>query len=340
MRKLVSLVLLHLILSQSYVFAQNSRVTGKVTDQDNAALPGVSILLSGTSQGTVTDGEGNFVINAPGNGSLVFSFIGYQSQTVAINNRSAVDVQLVQESRSLGELVVVGYGTQKKTDVTGALSVVSTREFAQQPITRLDQVLQGRAAGVQVTQSNGAPGGDSRVRVRGANSVLGNNDPLYVIDGFVGANYSLLNPADIESIQILKDAASTSIYGSRGANGVVIITTKKGTKGIKVTYEGQGSVSNVIKTFDILPAGEFAEIVNARAIATGSNTPFTEAQIADFKTNGGTDWQDLIYRKGSGQQQQVTVSGGNEKTSFLISASDQRIITRFAICDQLPECAE
>jgi hypothetical protein len=162
MRKLVSLVLLHLILSQSYVFAQNSRVTGKVTDQDNAALPGVSILLSGTSQGTVTDGEGNFVINAPGNGNLVFSFIGYQSQTVAINNRSAVDVQLVQESRSLGELVVVGYGTQKKTDVTGALSVVSTREFAQQPITRLDQVLQGRAAGVQVTQSNGAPGGDSR----------------------------------------------------------------------------------------------------------------------------------------------------------------------------------
>lgn len=256
-----------------------------------------------------------------GDGSLVFSFIGYETQTVAIGNRSVIDIKLAQGSRSLDELVVVGYGTQKKTDVTGALSVVSTREFSQQPITRLDQVLQGRAAGVQVTQSNGAPGGDSKVRVRGANSVLGNNDPLYVIDGFVGANYNLLNPNDIESLQVLKDAASTSIYGSRGANGVIIITTKKGSKGIKVSYEGQGSVSNVIKRFDILPAGEFAEIVNARAAATGSNAPFTQAQIDDFKKNGGTDWQDLVYRKGSGQQHQVTVSGGNEKTSFLISGN-------------------
>lgn len=321
MKKLLSLCLVLLGLGGDGLLAQNARVTGKVTDQDNAALPGVSILISGTSQGTVTDGEGNYVIQAPGNGTLVFSFIGYESQTVEIGNRSVIDIKLAQGSRSLDELVVVGYGTQKKTDVTGALSVVSTREFSQQPITRLDQVLQGRAAGVQVTQSNGAPGGDSKVRVRGANSVLGNNDPLYVIDGFVGANYNLLNPNDIESLQVLKDAASTSIYGSRGANGVIIITTKKGSKGIKVSYEGQGSISNVIKKFDILPAGEFAEIVNARAAATGSNAPFTQAQIDDFKKNGGTDWQDLVYRKGSGQQHQVTVSGGNEKTSFLISGN-------------------
>ncbi|GGM91165.1 SusC/RagA family TonB-linked outer membrane protein [Dyadobacter beijingensis] len=321
MKKLLSLCLVVFVAGGGLLFAQGARVTGKVTDQDNAALPGVSILISGTSQGTVTDGEGNYVINAPGDGTLVFSFIGYETQTVAIGNRSVVDIKLAQGSRSLDELVVVGYGTQRKTDVTGALSVVSTREFSQQPITRLDQVLQGRAAGVQVTQSNGAPGGDSKVRVRGANSVLGNNDPLYVIDGFVGANYNLLNPNDIESLQVLKDAASTSIYGSRGANGVIIITTKKGTKGIKVSYEGQGSVSNVIKRFDILPAGEFAEIVNARALATGSNAPFTQAQVDDFKRNGGTDWQDLVYRKGSGQQHQVTVSGGNEKTSFLISGN-------------------
>lgn len=321
MKKLLSLCLVLLGLGGGGLLAQNARVAGKVTDQDNAALPGVSILISGTSQGTVTDGEGNYVIQAPGNGSLVFSFIGYESQTVEIGNRSVIDIKLAQGSRSLDELVVVGYGTQKKTDVTGALSVVSTREFSQQPITRLDQVLQGRAAGVQVTQSNGAPGGDSKVRVRGANSVLGNNDPLYVIDGFVGANYNLLNPNDIESLQVLKDAASTSIYGSRGANGVIIITTKKGSKGIKVSYEGQGSVSNVIKKFDILPAGEFAEIVNARATATGSNAPFTQAQVDDFKKNGGTDWQDLVYRNGSGQQHQVTVSGGNEKTSFLISGN-------------------
>ena len=252
MKTVVSIFLFCLCLCQGTAYAQGSKVSGKVTDENNAVLPGVNVLISGTSQGGVTDSEGNYSLNAPSNASLVFSFIGYISQTVQVGNRSTIDIQLVPESKTLSEVVVVGYGTQKKTDVTGALSVVSTKEFANQPVTRLDQVLQGRAAGVQVTQSNGAPGGDSKIRVRRANSVLGNNDPLYVIDGFVGANYSMLNPNDIETIQVLKDAASTSIYGSRGANGVIIITTKKGTKGIKVSYEGQGSVSNVIKTFDVL----------------------------------------------------------------------------------------
>ncbi|CAG5008498.1 TonB-dependent receptor P3 [Dyadobacter sp. CECT 9275] len=321
MRKILKLVFVYLALSGGYVSAQGNRVTGKVTDQNNSVLPGVNILVSGTSTGAVTDENGLYAINVPENASLVFSFIGYVSKTVAVNNRSVIDMQLTEESRNLSEVVVVGYGTQKKTDVTGALSIVSTKEFAQQPVTRLDQVLQGRAAGVQVTQSNGSPGGDSKIRVRGANSVLGNNDPLYVIDGFVGANYNLLNPSDIETIQVLKDASSTSIYGSRGANGVIIITTKKGSKGIKVSYEGQASISNVIKTFDILPAGEFAEIVNARALATGSNPPFTDAQISDFKKNGGTDWQDIIYRTGSGQQHLATVSGGNEKTTFMVSGN-------------------
>ncbi|WP_221392521.1 TonB-dependent receptor [Dyadobacter sp. NIV53] len=321
MKKIVSVFVLNLLFCLNQVHAQENRITGQVTDADNASLPGVNVLVGGSSQGTVTDSEGKYAINAPGNGTLVFSFIGYVSQTVEINNRSVINLQLTQESKILNEVVVVGYGTQKKTDVTGSLAVISTKEFAQQPVTRLDQVLQGRATGVQVTQSNGAPGGDSRIRIRGANSVLGNNDPLYVIDGFIGADYGLLNPSDIASIQVLKDAASTSIYGSRGANGVVIITTKKGTKGIKVTYEGQASVSNVIKKFDLLPAGEFAEIVNARATATGSTPPFTEAQIADYKQNGGTDWQDLVYRKGHGQQHQITINGGNDKTTFLISGN-------------------
>lgn len=321
MKKIVSLIYLNLFLCLGLAHAQSNKITGKVSDADNLTLPGVNVLVGGTSQGTVTDADGKFSIEAPASGSLVFSFIGYVTQTVAINSRAVIDVQLVPESRTLNEVVVVGYGTQKKTDVTGALSVISTKEFAQQPVSRLDQVLQGRATGVQVTQSNGAPGGDSRIRIRGANSVLGNNDPLYVIDGFIGADYNLLNPSDIASLQVLKDAASTSIYGSRGANGVVIITTKKGTKGIKVTYEGQASVSRVIKTFDLLPAGEFAEIVNARATATGSTPPFTDAQIAGYKTNGGTDWQDLIYRTGRGQQHLINVTGGNDKTTFLVSGN-------------------
>ncbi|MFD2937155.1 SusC/RagA family TonB-linked outer membrane protein [Spirosoma flavum] len=321
MRKTVKLFLLLLLLSQSYAFAQSSRITGKVTGPDNQGLPGVNVQVSGTTLGTATDASGNFALNAAGTASLVFSNIGYTSQTVAVNGRSIVDVQLAEDLKTLNEVVVVGYGTQRKTDVTGALTAISTKDFAQQPITRLDQVLQGRAAGVQVTQATGAPGGDARIRIRGANSVLGDNNPLYVIDGYIGADFNFLNPSDIETLQVLKDAASTSIYGSRGANGVVIITTKRGAKGIKVTYEGQGSVSNVIKRYDVLPAGEFATIVNARATATGSNQPFTTDQIAGFNQNGGTDWQSLVYRTGHGQQHQVTVSGGSDKTTFLISGN-------------------
>ncbi|GAB3801185.1 TonB-dependent receptor [Spirosoma humi] len=321
MKKTIKLFVLLLLLGQSYAFAQNARVTGKVTGPDNQGLPGVNVQVSGTTVGTSSDADGNFSINAASNASLVFSNIGYVSQTVPINGRSVVTIQLAEDQKTLNEVVVVGYGTQRKTDVTGALTAISTKEFAQQPVTRLDQVLQGRAAGVQVSQTNGAPGGDARIRIRGANSVLGNNNPLYVVDGFVGADFNFVNPSDIETIQILKDAASTSIYGSRGANGVVIITTKKGAKGLKVNYEGQFSTSEVIKRYDVLPAGEFAEIVNARATATGSNLPFTTDQIAQFKQNGGTDWQSLVFRNGSGQQHQITLSGGSDKTTFLISGN-------------------
>ncbi|UFH53396.1 TonB-dependent receptor [Spirosoma sp. KNUC1025] len=321
MKNSLKLFVLLLLLGQSYAFGQSSRITGRVTGPDNQGLPGVNVQVSGTTLGTSTDASGNFALNAASNASLVFSNIGYVGQTVPINGRTVIEVQLAEDQKTLNEVVVVGYGTQRKTDVTGALTAISTKEFAQQPVTRLDQVLQGRAAGVQVSQTNGAPGGDARIRIRGANSVLGNNNPLYVVDGFVGADFNFVNPSDIETIQILKDAASTSIYGSRGANGVVIITTKKGSKGLKVNYEGQFSTSEVIKRYDVLPAGEFAEIVNARATAVGSGLPFTTDQIAQFKQNGGTDWQSLVFRNGSGQQHQITLSGGSDKTTFLVSGN-------------------
>ncbi|MGV3556721.1 SusC/RagA family TonB-linked outer membrane protein [Larkinella arboricola] len=321
MVKSLKLLFFLLLLGPGYSFAQTNRVTGKVTGPDNQGLPGVNIQVSGTTTGTSTDVSGNFSLNAASNASLVFSNIGYVSQTIPVNGRSVINVQMAENQKTLSEVVVVGYGTQRKTDVTGALTAISTKEFAQQPVTRLDQVLQGRAAGVQVTQTNGAPGGDARIRIRGANSVLGNNNPLYIVDGFVGADFNFVNPNDIETIQILKDAASTSIYGSRGANGVVIITTKKGARGLKVNYEGQYGISENIKRYDVLPAGEFAEIVNARATATGSNLPFTADQIAQFRQNGGTDWQSLVFRTGTGQQHQVTLSGGGEKTTFLISGN-------------------
>src|SRR5690554_4465584 len=297
-------------------------ISGVVKDSKGVSLPGVTIILQGTTVGTITDSNGFYMIEVPGpTGTLEFSFIGYITNQVSFNGSGTVNVILQEDIQGLEEVVVMGYGTQRKTDVTGSVSAISTREFAEQPITRVDQVLQGRAAGVQVTQAGGAPGGDVRVRIRGANSVLGNNDPLYVVDGFVGADFNTVNPNDIESIQVLKDAASTSIYGSRGANGVVIITTKKGSQGIRVTYEGQASFSDVIKTLEVLPAHEFAEIVNQRALGTGTTPPFSESQIEEYRVNGGTDWQDLVYRRGSGHQQQLTISGGGEKTTFLISGN-------------------
>lgn len=298
-------------------------ITGTVRDGNGTGLPGVTVVLKGTTVGTATDASGNYTLQVPeASGTLTFSFIGYATKDVPFNGSGVVNVTLQEDAKALDEVVVVGYGTQRKTDVTGALTSISTKEFAEQPVTRVDQVLQGRAAGVQVTNAGGAPGSDARIRIRGANSVLGNNDPLYVVDGFVGADFNMVNPNDIESIQILKDAASTSIYGSRGANGVVIITTKKGTAGsFRVTYEGQVSTSDVIKEWDVLGASEFAEIANARSAALGTSPIFTPEQLAEINANGGTDWQDLVFRTAWGQQHQLGVSGGGEKTTFLVSAN-------------------
>src|SRR5690554_1004500 len=317
---LYSCFLIFTLLSFTSLYAQQRVVTGHVNSIDGTSLPGVSIQVKGSSVGTSTDLSGNYSLSLSANANtLVFSYIGYLSQEVAVNGRSTVNVQLTEDLQALEEVVVVGYGTLRKKDLTGALSTVSTAEFKEQPVTRIDQVLQGRASGVQVTNSSGAPGGDARIRIRGANSVLGNNDPLFVIDGFVGADFNTINTNDIESIQVLKDAASTAIYGSRGANGVVIVTTKTGKSGFQVTYTGQGSTSEVIKKWDVLNGADFAEIANERSTVLGVNPIFTADQIAELRASGGTDWQDLVFRRASGQQHQLGVSGAGEKTSYLIS---------------------
>jgi TonB-linked SusC/RagA family outer membrane protein len=304
--------------------AQQSAVpiSGTVTDSKGSPIPGVSVKLKGSTIATTTDDSGRFSLNIPDNtGTIVFSFVGFKTQEVPVSG-ARMNVRLLEESTSLNDVVVIGYGTQRKTDLTGAVTSISTKEFAQQPVSRVDQVLQGRAAGVQVTNAGGAPGGDTRVRIRGANSVLGNNDPLYVVDGFVGADFSIVNPNDIESIQVLKDAASTSIYGSRGANGVVIITTKKGNKdGAKVSYEVQAFSSEVIKKWDVLNAFDYATIANTRSEALGTSPIFTAAELDKFRTNPGTDWQDLVFRRAYGQQHQLSFSGGNDKTTYLISGN-------------------
>lgn len=311
------------LVSDLHTFFRDGTVTGTVKDANGVALAGVSISIKGSAAGTITDANGKFHLSTAGTGgTLVFAFIGYITQEIGFNGSQTLTVTLQESTHTLQNLVVVGYGTQKKADVTGSISSISTKDFAEQPVNRLDQVLQGRASGVQVTNDAGAPGGDVRIRIRGANSVLGSNDPLYVLDGFVGADFNTVNPDDIESIQVLKDASSTAIYGSRGANGVIIITTKRGGKGgIKINYTGQGSVSRVLKTYDLLPAAEFATLVNTRNTILGLNPTYTDTQISGFKQSGGTNWQDDIYRTSYGQQHQLSVSGGNEKTTFLASAN-------------------
>jgi TonB-dependent starch-binding outer membrane protein SusC len=218
----------------SGAWAQSHVITGKVTDETGTSLSGVTVQLKGGTSGTSTDASGNFTLNAPnGNGTLVVSFVGYNTQEVPINNQGTVNVTLkLNGGQSLGEVVVVGYGSQVKKEVTGAVQTVSAKDFKDIPVPQITQKLQGRLAGVQINQTTGKPGQGMSVRIRGQLSVSAGSDPLYVIDGFpITGNIGSLNPDEIQDISILKDAASTSLYGSRAANGVVLITTKKGRKG-------------------------------------------------------------------------------------------------------------
>ena len=302
-------------------------ITGRVTDgADNSPLPGVNILVKETSVGTVTDVEGNYRLTAPDEATtLVFSSIGYQTQEVAINGQSTVNVALAADVQSLSEVVVVGYGSQKKSDLTGSVSSVSAQEVAEFPLQRVDQALQGRAPGVYVQNLDGSPGGETIIRIRGLNSINGDNKPLIVIDGFQGGNLDNLNPNDIASIEILKDASATAIYGSRGANGVILVTTKLGAVGTpKISYDYNIGFQTLNNKLDLMNAGEFARLVNADALTqTGGGataTPiFTEEEIAEFDRTGGTDWQDVIYGTGVIQNHQLSISGGTEKLQYLVS---------------------
>lgn len=314
-------------------------VKGVVRSETNEGLPGVSVVLKGTTSGTVTDVDGRFSLTVPaGTGTLVFSYIGYTRQEVAINNRSTLDVSLVPDTRALDEVVVVGYGTQKKSEVTSAITSVKAAELLQTPASNLAQGLQGLVAGLQVTQSNAAPGGAISMRIRGTNSINGSSEPLYIIDGvqvqnstqnipintnggrqIVGGNanevspLSNLNPNDIESVEVLKDASAAAIYGSQAANGVVIITTKRGKSGkTKISYETYFGQQSITKTIPVLNGTQFAELEN-EVYKNPNRFPRPDS------IGTGTNWQDLIFRKALIQNHQVTVSGGNEKTQLLVS---------------------
>jgi TonB-linked SusC/RagA family outer membrane protein len=296
-------------------------ITGIIKDEKGAVLAGVSISVKGTSTGTTTDEKGFFRLEIPEDGAvLLISYIGYAGQEIVVGNRTSININLQPLVKGSDEVVVIGYGTQKKSDLTGSLSQVKGDEINAFPTTNVFQALSGRSSGVQVMQSTGAPGSSVSIRIRGSNSIRGSNEPLYVVDGFPINNPTILNNADIESIEVLKDASSTAIYGSRGANGVVLITTKKGKAGKNVIdFETSYSTQSLIRKLDLMNAREYATLYNIKAANDGVPAYFTQSEIDKF--GEGFDWQDFIYRQAPFLTSSLNVSGGNDKTKFSISGS-------------------
>ncbi len=303
---------------------QDVVLTGRVVAfESREALVGVSVLLKGTSKGTTTNAEGQFQLSIPSTPStLIFSYVGYEKQEVTVSSQTSLEIELKPSPESLNEVVVIGYGQVKKSDLTGSVASIKSSEINAYPTTNMVQALSGRAAGVYISQNNGSPGSAISVRVRGTNSIQGENEPLYVVDGFpYSGNPTLLNNSDIESIEVLKDASATAIYGSRGANGVVLITTKKGKAGrTSVSYDGYYGIQTIRKKLDLMNAQEYANFYNEQATNDGLAPHFTADQIAQF--GQGTDWQDLVFRPAPVQSHSVSVSGGSEKTRFTVQGGN------------------
>lgn len=296
---------------------QTITVSGVVMGSDGEPLMGVNVVEKGTTNGTITDLDGKYTLNVGSNAVLQFSYIGYVSSDIAVNGQRTVNVTMKEDSQNLDEVVVVGYGTVRKADLAGSVSVLDNKAFKDQPIKQVSDALQGRVSGVQV-QSSGVPGGTVKIRVRGSGSINRSNDPLYVIDGIVReSGLTGLNPDDIQSMQILKDASSTAIYGSRGANGVVLITTKTGKANTRqITFDAQVTAGTVAKRYDTLNAYEFATLYNTYRANT-----FSSDQLSAFQRGGGTNWQDEIFQTGITQDYKVTFSGGSDKTQYIVSGN-------------------
>ena len=297
---------------------QSISVTGTVVDQNGEPLMGVNVIEKGTTNGTMTDMDGRFTLSVPGNATLQISYIGYTTEEVVVNNQTKLNITLKEDSQNLDELVVVGYGVVRKADLAGSVAVLDSKSFKDQPIVQVSDALQGRVSGVQV-QNSGVPGGTVKIRVRGSGSINRSNDPLYVIDGIVReSGLTGLNPEDIQSMQVLKDASSTAIYGSRGANGVVLITTKTGKANTReITLDAKVGIGTVAKRYETLSPYEFATLFNTYRANT-----FSQDQLTAFQNGtAGTDWQDQIYQTGITQDYKLTFSGGSDKTQYLVSGN-------------------
>jgi TonB-linked SusC/RagA family outer membrane protein len=295
--------------------AEERTITGQVTDEAGEPVIGATVLLKGTNIGAITDIEGRFSLRIPDEGgTLVVSLTGYQSQEIPIGDQTTLTIRMI-EGMQLDEILVTGYQSQQRGDIISSIGVVNTEDMKKTQAGTLGEMLAGRVAGVNVV-SSGAPGQSSSVKIRGTNSLLGQDNPLYVIDGmFINSVDADFNPNDIESVQVLKDAAATALYGSRGMNGVIVITTKKGRKGEpRINYNVYAGVQNVPKTLPLANAAQFRDIAELAYANNGEQAP-------NFNTDVDTDWQDALFKQGSIMEHNLSFSGANDNASYLISGN-------------------
>ncbi|WP_443946189.1 SusC/RagA family TonB-linked outer membrane protein [Pedobacter sp. AW1-32] len=312
MRKKFTLLMACILGCISLGMAQNITIKGQVKDQQGLSLPGVSVKVKGTNQGASTSDNGTFTINAAKDAILEFSFIGFKSLEEPVNNRTTINITLSDDNQQLNEVVVIGYGTTTKKDLTTAVVSVSSKDLENQPITNPLQAVQGRAAGVQVSSQSGKPGSGVSISIRGNTSITASNSPLYVIDGVTSRDASFLNANDIESMTILKDASAAAIYGSSGANGVVLITTKKGSAGkLKVGFNAFTGFSNFWQTQDVLNSEQYVALMRELGYTT-------------FGGNNNTDWQKETFGTGTQNQYQVSLSGGVKGGQYYFSTGYQQ----------------
>ncbi len=310
------------LISTEFADAQQGvTVSGKVTDHSGSPLPGVTVVIKKTAQGTITDTDGNYSLNnVLGDATLVFSFVGMKTQEIPVAGKTTINVTLAEESIGIEEVVAVGYGTMKKSDLTGSIGSMKSESLERLAPTKTAEALRGNVAGVTITQSNGKVGSDFDMTIRGNSSIDKRNTPLVVIDGAMGGDMNLLNPSDIENIDILKDASACAIYGARGANGVIIITTKKGTKGrIKITYDGSVGVS-IPKLPDYMSFKEHEALIASRTELGYSELSRTNEELENIENERLFDWFDAIFKNGLKTNHTISLSGGSENSSYYFSA--------------------
>ncbi|TBO42412.1 SusC/RagA family TonB-linked outer membrane protein [Pedobacter kyonggii] len=313
----ISVLAAFCLLTINVALAQNITVKGKVIDGgDKTPLPGVTILIKGTQNGAQTDENGNYSISVPANATLVFNFVGYTALEQAVNNQTTLNVSLASSTQQLEQVVVVGYGTQRKIDVTGSVGTVKGEDISKQASVNPVSALQGKVAGVSIT-NNGTPGSSPQITIRGTSTIYGKTGPLYVVDGVWYDDINFLNPADIANISILKDASSQSIYGIRAANGVVLVTTVKGKKGTAViNYNGSVGIQTVTNQVEMANASEYATAVNE---AYSLQTPPVAPLFANTNLGAGTDWYNQVLRSAAVTNHQLSISGGSEKSTYNFS---------------------